>query len=65
MSEESKLNKAFLSCVDAMVLAAPILGKYGLKDDEAWGAYSGVIRALSDMNKALSESSSTEEETGK
>lgn len=36
---------------EAARVAMPILARYGQKDDEAWGAYSGCVRAFDEFRK--------------
>jgi len=51
MSEErdslrDELQRKIEMSLQALMQAKPVLERYGLHDDEAWGAYSAVIAAL-------------------
>lgn len=41
-----EFHKTLGIMIAALVQAAPVLSRFGLKDDEAWAAYSAVFNAL-------------------
>lgn len=46
---EKQFDKALHFAIEALCEAAPVLSRLGLRDDEAWAAYSMVLRAINNF----------------